>query len=174
MQGDDVVPNMWLVYSYSSFLPLWSHKKRRYERSEGATLTCINICSMSADFAIWLSLKRKIIPTRLLSKSGPFNRFELRHWPWKMLDVLVTRRIFRAFFRLRPDDEVDKKLILCCRYKDQFLQHIRFASPFAKSLHIFLNTGFVESFAFSCFNCLSESHLLFGNFAFSFHKRPTL
>ena len=45
---------------------------------------------------------------------------------------------FRAYFRLRPDDEVDKKLTLCCRYKDQFSQQIRFASPFAKSRHIFL------------------------------------
>ena len=41
---------------------------------------------------------------------------------------------FRTYFHLRPDDDVDKKLDLCCRYKDQFLAAWKVLLPAASTV----------------------------------------
>ena len=89
-------PQTCRLYSKTSILWSGSSRQRKLKHQLSLLWTGVwrNIASMSAESAIWCSRKRKIIPIRLCSRSGPDQSSSLRATPWYFAAALHTLPTF--------------------------------------------------------------------------------
>ena len=121
-EGEQVAPNISLLYLKSFSSPSLFHKNLSASWSSVLMATCINIASISPVIAILYCRNLRRSPTRLHSRSGPVKRDLLSECTLYTEPAFVTRLNFFSFYVQRAGVEYTKVVNSCSWADVVFLQ----------------------------------------------------